>query len=189
MNDLILRIKLYLNSIFSSDLERLNHIYSVNKVAIALGKKYNVDIEKLEIAALLHDATKNDGLEKIKRMARIKFDDSILSNIPKGCLHAYSATVLANQHFNIVDQEILDAITYHCSGRKAMSLVEQIIYISDFIEETRDFVQDGLRELAFISLDAATYLIMKDTINYLENKNAFISDLTMEAYRYYQDRR
>ncbi len=40
--------------------------------------------------------------------------------------------------YDIKDEEILTAITYHTTGRPGMSLLEKIVYISDYIEPMRD---------------------------------------------------
>ena len=134
------------------------------------------------MASYLHDITKINSLEENRLLASNLIDDTV----PLGCIHAYAAYNLAKTKFSITNQDILNAVMYHCSGRKAMSLLEKIIYVSDFIEEDRDFVHDDLRILATKHLDLAVYKIMIQTKNYiLKNKQEF-SAVTEEAIRYYQ---
>lgn len=181
-----LKVKVFLHHHFRDDISRLRHIYSVRKTALDLGKIYKVDDQMLEIAALLHDATKIDAMEKIKKMALLWAGKDALNGVPKGCLHAYSAAYLAKTYFNINHQDLLDAILYHCSGKKAMSPLQQIIYVSDYIEDTRPFVDDQLRTLARKNLDQATLTIINDTINYLQKNKRPLSRLTLEAQLYYK---
>lgn len=181
----LLRVKLYLHHQFRHEPKRLNHIYEVKEMAERLGVIHGADTEKLRLAALLHDITKNDTEPKMKRVLRNHFSDIDLKDVPSGCLHAYTASILAENHFNIHDLDILNAITYHCSGRKNMSLIEQIIFLSDFLEETRTFVSNDLREIAKVDLNKATYLVFDSTIKYLKKNKSFVSPLSLEAFDYY----
>ncbi len=179
---LINDIEAFLNTKFKSKPKRLKHIYNVKKVAITLGKTYNSDIPSVIVASYLHDATKIDTLEENITFAGNLIDEGV----PKACIHAYAACKLAIQTFHIEDQDILNAIKYHCSGRKAMSLLEKIIYVSDFIEEGRDFVHQELRQLAFQDLDKTVYKIMLQTKDYIVKHNQEFSSLTEEAITYYK---
>jgi predicted HD superfamily hydrolase involved in NAD metabolism len=184
INDvLITRIENYLENKFSSHKKRLNHIYNVKKVAIALGEKYNASIPNVIVASYLHDATKIDSIEENRLLA----SNLIYDNMPEACIHAYAATNLAKDYFGIQDEDILNSIKFHCSGRKQMSLLEKIIYVSDFIEEGREFVSDDLRELAFNDLDKAVYQIMIRTKKYILSNNQAFSDYTEEAILYYKE--
>ncbi|MCF7923822.1 MAG: bis(5'-nucleosyl)-tetraphosphatase (symmetrical) YqeK [Candidatus Izimaplasma sp.] len=187
MNQLLIEnIILFLKKEFQTDDRRLKHIFSVEKMAIELGKIYNIDIHKLRIAALLHDSTKLLTHSENYNLALKRFSKSEINLVPKSCLHAYAASQLAVEKFNISDIDILNAIAYHCSGKKAMSKLQQIIYISDYIEETRAFTNDNLKKLAKQSLDKTTYEILYKTIQYLELNNRHISKLSQEALEYYK---
>lgn len=51
-----------------------------------------------------------------------------------------------------------------------MSLLEKIVYIADYIEPGRDRAQNlpEIRKIAFQDLDECMYVILKDTLDYLE---------------------
>ena len=51
-----------------------------------------------------------------------------------------------------------------------MSLLEKIVYISDYIEPMRDKAPNlaKVRKIAFEDLDECMYEILKDTLEYLE---------------------
>ena len=181
-SDLIDEIEQYLQFKFKNKKSRLKHIYNVKKVAITLGNIYNADIPSVIVASYLHDATKYDniGIDDLKSI-EINNED-----VPKACIHAYTACNLAKARFNIEDIDILNAIKYHCSGRIKMSLLEKIIYVSDFIEEGREFTSNELRDIAMTNLDEAVYLIMIQTKEYLFSNNLKLSRLTEEAIPYYK---
>jgi predicted HD superfamily hydrolase involved in NAD metabolism len=180
----IKEIEEYLKTRFDDKSHRLIHIYNVKKVAITLGKIYNADIPSVIVASYLHDATKHETDEENQRLA----GNNVSEKTPKACYHAYAAATIAKTKFNIEDKDILNAIKYHCSGRKCMSLLEKIIYVSDFIEEGRDFVDDDLRVLAKENLDATILKIMLRTKSYILKNNQLFSDLTEEAIQYYQNK-
>ncbi|MFW5794789.1 MAG: bis(5'-nucleosyl)-tetraphosphatase (symmetrical) YqeK [Bacillota bacterium] len=178
----------FLNIEFSNDKRRLKHILSMQKMAVELAEIYNVDIKKAKVSALLHDSTKNFLEDKHISLALKNFTKIKINDLPKACLHAFSASQLAKEKFNITDTDILNAIAYHCCGRKEMSRLEQIIFISDYIEETREFADDKLRKLAKINLDKATYEILRKSIKYLKLKKRPIANLSIEALSYYKNK-
>lgn len=183
INDVkIQEIEEYLKTKFDEKSHRLNHIYNVKETAISLAKIYNADIPSVIVASYLHDATKHISNEENIKLA----GNDLNEFVPKGCYHAYSASQLAKNLFKINDIDILNAIKYHCTGRKNMSLLEKIIYVSDFIEVGRDFVDDDLRDLAKRDLNKTLLTIMLRTRDYILKNNQEFSHLTEEAIQYYQ---
>ena len=89
----------------------------------------------------------------------------------------------------VKDEEILTAITYHTTGRPGMSLLEKIVYISDYIEPMRDKAPNlaKVRKIAFEDLDECMYEILKDTLEYLEENPKEIDSTTRDAYVYYKE--
>jgi predicted HD superfamily hydrolase involved in NAD metabolism len=183
----IINIYEFLENQFLHNQSRLKHILAVLKVALDLGEIFGVDKDKITISALMHDSTKNKTFQENLDLASKMFSEGELKIVPAPCLHAYSAAALAKIEFGISDQEILNAITYHCSGRLNMSVLEKVIFVADFIEESRDFVEDYIKETAYKNLDLATYLIMKETENYLIKNNRRVSKLTTEAIEAYEN--
>ncbi len=47
--------------------------------------------------------------------------------------------------FGITDRELLDAVSYHTTGRAGMTLLEKIIFIADAVEPGRDY--PGVEEI------------------------------------------
>ncbi len=179
---LIQRIEVYLKDHFEEDSYRFRHIYQMKQVAITLGELYQEEITNVIVASYLHDATKYMSLEE-----NIAYASKILTKpVLPACAHAYAAKRLAQEVFGIEQEDILNAIQYHCSGRKAMSLLEKIIYLSDYIEESRTFVKEELRQLAKVDLDKAVLTAMIEIKEYLEDTNQPVSNLTIEAITYYQ---
>ena len=95
------------------------------------------------------------------------------------------------EKYNIEDTEILDAIACHTTGKPAMTLLEKIIYISDYIEPMRNKASnlEEVRKMAFVDLDETLFKILSDTLVYLEKSSKKIDPMTMQTYEYYRKQR
>ena len=61
----------------------------------------------------------------------------------------------AKKKYNIDDNDILEAITYHTTGKPDMSLLGKILFIADYIEPNRKIIPglDEIRKYAFEDID------------------------------------
>lgn len=119
---------------------RYTHSVNVSKEARKLAKLYGADEEKAAIAGILHDITKETPKDE---QLQIILDggiilDSIQMNAPK-LWHSISGSVYVQKELGIEDEDILNAIKYHTTGRAGMTLLEKIIFIADFTSEERDY--------------------------------------------------
>ena len=63
--------------------------------------------------------------------------------------HGPVGAMIARKEFGVTDEDMLNAIRFHTTGRAGMSPLEKLIYIADMIEPGRDFPGvETLRELA-----------------------------------------
>lgn len=122
--------------------KRFFHTIGVEKEAVALGKIFLPDkVNKLGLAGLLHDITKDFKTEKQLLLCE-EYDIAIdKDNIIPKLLHSKTGSEFAKRSLggDIVDDEIYSGIYYHTTGRANMTLFEAIIYLADYIEETRTF--------------------------------------------------
>ena len=152
--------------------ERYEHTLGVMYTAASLAMCYGADMQKALTAGLLHDCGKFCPAKEQIEMCRtigIKLTESELQ-MP-ALVHAKLGACLAQYDYGIRDQEILDAITYHTTGRPDMTLLEKIIYIADYIEPNRKEIP-GLQEIrgiVFRDIDQAVCLSAGSTVRYLEN--------------------
>ncbi len=160
--------------------KKYNHTLGVIKSAIILAKKHSVDVEKAEIASLLHDISKHMSLGEMKKY--IKDKELIASyGYSKNILHGFAGSSYANAELHITDPDILNAIKFHSIGRKGMSPLEKIIYIADAIEENRNYPYiKEIREKVKISIDEGILLETKYKLNHLLEVGAIIHPNTIE---------
>ncbi len=163
--------------------DRYAHSLRVSDAAIRLAKQYKVDEYKACIAGLAHDCGKNLSDKEIIRTLKeenVKISEIGINN-PQ-IMHGYVSAIIAKNNFDIEDQDILNAVAYHTTGRKGMSLLEKIIYLADYIEFGRDFPGvDGLREQASKNLDKALIMAFNSTINYVLKRGMLLHIDTVKA--------
>lgn len=162
--------------------KKFNHCIRVEKIALKLAKIYGVDAEKTKIAAISHDCAKFFSHDKMFSYMKKhdQYIDEIQRNVPY-LLHGPVAALRIKDNFNITDEDILNSIRYHTTGRKGMSILEKIIYISDLVEEGRDFkgVED-IRKEAFKNIDKALIMGCDTTMTYVMAKGQIIHPFTVE---------
>ena len=170
---------------------RYEHTLGVMYIAGALAMRYHEDMYHALFAGILHDCAKSfpeSACFSLCNSLRIPMSDVECKN--PGLLHAKLGAVFAKEIYKIEDEEILNAITYHTTGRPGMSLLEKIIYIADYIEPNRNAAPNlpTARALAFQDLNECLYLILKDSLEYLRTKNDPIDPMTEQTYLYYKKR-
>jgi predicted HD superfamily hydrolase involved in NAD metabolism len=178
-------IKLYLKANLVE--KRYNHTLGVSDTAKKLAKLNGISEEKAEIAALAHDVAKN--LSKAKMKEIIEENDIIISELEKNnsdLWHSIIGGIEAKDKFGIEDEEILDSIRWHTTGKENMSILAKIIYIADMIEPNRKFEGiEEIRKITFEDLDKGVYCGLTHSISFLLSKNLLIDENTIKARNYF----
>jgi predicted HD superfamily hydrolase involved in NAD metabolism len=165
---------------------RLLHVLGVYETAVKLARHYQIDEEKIGISAIFHDYTKYDAMsDQIKWLTK---EEIVRYKTYPVMYHALSAAKVLEMTYNIHDQDILDPIKSHVWGKKAMSMYEKIIFISDYAEPNRTFFDPHeIYDLALKNIDQAVLVCMKITIDYLLKEHMAPSEEQLEAYQYYTE--
>ena len=162
---------------------RYQHTLGVMETAIALAKQYGGDVQKAELAAIFHDYAKFRSKAEMKEIIASQGFPEDLLEFNSELWHAPAGMYLVEKEAGINDPEVLDAIRYHTSGRPAMTLLEKIIYLADYIEPGRHFPGvDEVRAVAKESLDKALIMAIKNTIFFLMKKNQTVYPDTFYTY-------
>lgn len=147
--------------------KRYVHSLGVAKEAVQLAKQYNADADKAYVAGLVHDCAKEVNPEDAVNLLKKKYHiipDSDLIAVPR-LLHGLLGSCIAADEFQIDDEDILDAIRYHTTGKADMGLLTKIIYIADYIEPGRTYPDvDKLREITYNDIDEGILFSLDYTI-------------------------
>ncbi|GAB7386613.1 bis(5'-nucleosyl)-tetraphosphatase (symmetrical) YqeK [Bacillaceae bacterium] len=163
--------------------QRYQHTLGVVETAVRLAEKYGADVEKAELAAILHDYAKYWPGEKMREIMLQDERAKEVLNYGKPLWHAHAGAIAAERELGITDPAVLDAIRYHTSGRVGMTLLEKIVWLADYIEPGRQFPGvEKVREIAEDDLDAAIVTAFAQTIAYLAERKQPIYPVTVEAY-------
>lgn len=161
--------------------DRLIHSLAVENTAIALAKQYGVDPAKAGLAGLLHDIAKQMNCEKLAA------NYGICTPTEK-TLHGPVGAMWLSQHGYVKDEDVLNAIRFHTTGRAAMSGLEKVVFIADTIEPGRKFPEvDVLRDYAAEDLDKAVLFSLERSLRNVLDKQFLIDMDTVRAYNDYRN--
>ncbi|NSW89605.1 MAG: HD domain-containing protein [Firmicutes bacterium] len=166
--------------------ERYIHSINVMNTASDLAGYYSVDKRKAEVAGILHDCARDFQKENMYELCRefgIEIDE-IKKRQPE-LLHGPVGAYIAEADYGIKDEAILEAIRVHTTGKENMSMLEKIIFISDYIEPGRKFPGvNNIREWALKDIDRAMVFAFDSTIRYVLEKGTLLHPDTVSARNY-----
>lgn len=167
---------------------RFRHTQGVMYTSAALAMRYSFDVRKAMLAGLLHDCAKCIPKEEMFRMCK-KYHIFLTPHESQNpsLVHAKLGAVLARKKYGVEEEEILNAISWHTTGRANMSLLEEIVFVADYIEPNRKRFEgmNLAREAAFRDIHEAVRYISKQTLLHLKQKDISIDKKTEETYRFY----
>lgn len=173
------KIKKYLENNLKE--KRIIHTYSVVNEAVKLAERYGEDTEKAGFAALCHDMCRGMSTAVLNMYVRQLGLPKSLIDKPN-LSHGKVAAEILKKDYGITDDEILNAVSYHTTGRAGMSVFEKIIFLADAIEPERTYpTVDETRALAYIDLDRACINSLERTIEYINGTGNYLDPDTIKA--------
>ncbi len=177
--------------------KRLIHTLGVKETALQLIKHHVPDwaeenelIEKAEIATYCHDifrGKKGDDLNSLVR--KYNLPDVYLDK--PNLAHGKLAVCFMKEELGIEDDDILNAVSYHTTGRDNMSFLEKIVFIADAIEPGRSYPGlEDIRNMAFTDINKACLMSLESTVNHLREQDlpeAEIDSDTLQAINYFKE--
>lgn len=159
---------------------RWEHTLRVVETAAELAERTGADPEKADIAAILHDYCKFWPADRQREwILRHRLPQDLLQ-YNKELWHAPVGAEAVREELGIDDEEVLDAIRSHTTGRPGMSLLEKVIFLADYIEPGRSFSGvEEVRRLAREDLDRAILKALDNTIVYLVERGLKVYPLTI----------
>ena len=168
---------------------RRAHVAGCRAEAVSLARRWGADALDAENAAILHDLTK--GVDPNEQLKLCEKYGRVIGNIGKddhNVLHAFTGAEIAGALFGVSD-EVCSAIRWHTTGKADMTLLEKIIWLSDYIEPTRSFPGiEEVRRLAYTDIDAALRLALRMSLDNLRLRGIKPYGATSEALAFLTDR-
>ena len=168
------------------DEKRYIHTLNVEKLAAELGGIYALDVEKLRVAALLHDIMKNAPYDILLHRAKQSGIINKIEDKPKQTLHGFAAADYAEKELYVQDEDILWAVKSHTCGRQGMQDMEKVIYLADMLCEERKFDgKDYLLGIAKENLDRAMYASLQHSLEWIKSKSNTVDTDSLDALGYF----
>ena len=122
--------------------KRFTHTAAVEEMVARLCALYCPEYTlQLRAAALLHDLTKeltSEAQEALCAAYDIPTDD--LQRLSPKTYHAKTAVARILRDFpQFADPIIVDAVRWHTTGHAGMTLTEKLLYLADYIDDSRTF--------------------------------------------------
>ena len=160
---------------------RYRHSLGVEDMAVRLARLHGADAEKAAFAGRYHDLAKNFDEETMDSYIR-KYglsEDLICNN---ALAHSKVGAAILENEFGVTDREILDSVRYHTTARRNMTLLDEVIFVADVVEDNRTYSDlDYYQDLAYRDLDRACLEILDYTIGDLTAKGKVTDRDTLEA--------
>lgn len=159
--------------------KRLIHTANVVLTALKKAKELGLDENKVRIASTLHDCAKYLKAEDF-------YGFSVPNDMPKAVVHAYLGAYVCQTVLKIDDDEIIDAVRYHTTGKPNMSTLSKLVFVADMIEEGRSYLGvDELRQYFNGDFETCFRKCLYEEVIHLKNRGGDIYHQTLDAYKYY----
>ncbi len=143
----------------------LAHVEAVADTAEWLGRIHGLDVEKLRLAAMLHDVSavlSPDEMYGIATERGMEIDAA--EEKYHFLLHQRISAIMAREEFGVTDEDVLSAIECHTTLRRGAGMYDKAVFLADKISWDRGGVPpyyDELKALAGKSLDEACRYFIK----------------------------
>ena len=165
--------------------KRFKHTEGVIKRAIEYAEIYGANIEDTKYAALAHDIAKEISKEESMKLVEkynIKLDE--IEKVNFNLVHAKLGAEIVKCDYGF-NEDIINAIRFHTTGRENMSILEKIIFLADATEEGRTYKElEMLVDMIKKDIDEGMIYTLKWTFNDITNKEYLIHLDSVKAYNF-----
>lgn len=166
--------------------KRFEHSCRVAETSKDIAKKLNYDENIAYLAGLLHDCAKDISINDTR------FDFSLTEKkfyreFPN-IWHSFYVEKIGNYFFSHISKNVFEAAKYHSTGAKNMTVLAKILFVSDYIEPGRPYINDqGLLNLAKANIDNVVYEVSRLKLIYLLKQKEKIHHYLFECYDFYNN--
>lgn len=164
--------------------KRYMHSRRTAETTEKLCRLYGFDPKKGWHAGLLHDVAREIPDEEVLRL--VEKDGLGVSKIEREypvLLHGRAGAVIAESELGITDNEILDAVRWHTTGKRGMSGITSILYAADYIEPGRMHIDNDFRvKIRELNLNQLVMEVVRSSIAYCRSKGYSVAEQTFMLY-------
>ena len=162
---------------------RYLHSCNVADLAYEIAKANNLERpDRAYIAGILHDIGKHKENDSTIMVEHYKE----YIDYPAMIKHQFIGEYLAKTEFGVVDEEILEAIKYHTTGKDNMCALAKIIYAADKIEPGRGYDSSEYIRAMMEDGEKGFITVLKANVEFFEEKGIdYNNPLTSKCIKYY----
>lgn len=124
------------------------HLERVSTLARHLALRWDAEPERCALAGFLHDIARADAPRELLRRAKEHgFPLHPVEEMVPVLLHGPFAAHQVREVFWLKDEDVLNAICWHSTGRYSMGLIEKIVLLADKLDPEKDGYYPGLEDL------------------------------------------
>ena len=177
--------------------KRYFHTVGVENAARYIASFFSeLDVSEIAVAALLHDITKEYSEAEHKNLLADDYFDDITECGFGAILHSLTAPFVIKRDFwEYATENVLSAVRNHTLGDPDMTLFDEIIFISDYVEDGRaykscievrnklyeDFNSSVCHNDRVSALHRATVMALEHTVASLHAKGASVHEQTVRT--------
>lgn len=160
--------------------KRLIHSLHTGALCSKLAHRFDLDPQKAYWIGLLHDAARELPAEElVKRTLSMGIQPDSMEWENPILLHGLISAEIARSRFGIEEDALLEAIRHHTLGKPGLGLYGKVLYVADYIEPSRTFVEEAFRSRIFsLLLDEMLMEILEAERKYRKN----LAPITQEMY-------
>ncbi len=163
--------------------KRFAHTAAVEDMVARLAALYCPEEETtLRAAALLHDITKEyDVATQLELCRRYGIPTDASDRLAYKTLHAKTAAAMIPENYpDFSHESVVSAVRWHTTGHAGMTLGEQLLYLADYIDDSRLFPDCVRLRTLFWGADPAA-MSPEDRLSHLRNILIMSFDMTIRA--------
>lgn len=167
---------------------RLKHSEGVMQRCVEYASLNGIDVEKAKLVGIAHDIAKEIPKQDRVRIALengIELDEFEKENT--SLIHAKLGAKICKDRFGFTE-DMCKAIEAHTTAKLNMSILDKILYLSDYCEPNRDFKEAiEVYELGKKNLDEGFFAALVGKIKFTLNRGSKIHKDSIDAYNYLID--
>ena len=164
---------------------RYAHVVRVYETMQKLTRHYGLELEerKLALVGFGHDIARelpSEVLVLLLRLAGLELRPWE-TEYPVFC-HTRAGVLLLKNSFGIDDAEVFEAVEHHTLGAPKMGVLARLLYLADFLEPKRPFLQDAERKAYMdMEFERCVYEVCRSSVEFLRRsqKSVFPPTLAM----------
>jgi nicotinate-nucleotide adenylyltransferase len=164
---------------------RVAHSREVARLACELCERFRADGDSGYIAGIAHDlAREKDPAELVALAGEDGHPVTDLERANPLLLHGRASAFLLQRLAGYGEEEVLDAIRDHVTGREGMGQLSRILFVADFLEPTREFVSPEFRRrTSGLSLDEMVLAVLERKMHYVRAASGVLAPQSLALHR------